>query len=221
MRLTPLLTVPTMLVLAACSPYVIDLLGSEWSAGVTALKLLAVVGIVKALIVFTGPLLFALAKARIRAAMLWGQAALSVGALVAAGFAFENVSIEAQLTGVAGVRALLFLLVFVPLNIAIVTRLTRLRVRDVAALVPIPLTSGAAAIAVEALIGVTGVLDGFSPLPALLIAGSLAVAAALGVLLLLERDARGEALALLRSRRPATGLAAKSKHRRSASRDVG
>ena len=210
MRLTLLLAVPTMLVMAACSPYLLDLLGSEWTAGVTALKLLAIVGIVKALIVFTGPLLFALAKARVRAIMLWGQAALSVGALAAAGLAFGSSSIEDQLTGVAGVRALLFVLVFVPLNVAIVMRLTGLRVREIAAWIPIPLTSGVAAIAVEALIGATGVLDGLSPLPALLVAGSLAVAAAVGVLLLLERDARREVLALRRSRRLATSWVGQS-----------
>ena len=110
----------------------------------------------------------------------------------------------------AGVRALLFVLVFVPLNVAIVMRLTGLRVREIAAWVPVPLTSGVAAIAVEALISATGVLDGLSPLPALLVAGSLAVAAAVGVLLMLKRDARREVLALRRSRRLATSWVGQS-----------
>jgi hypothetical protein len=210
MRLTLLLAVPTMMAMAACSQYILAVLGPEWSPGVTALKLLAVVGMVKALIVFTGPLLFALAKARFRAIMLWGQAVLSVAAVSAAGLVFGGISVEEQLTGVAGVRALLFLLVFVPLNVAIVTRLTGLRVRDIASWVPVPLISGAGAIAVVTLINATGLLDSLSPLPALLIAGSLAVAAALGVLLSLKREARDEALALLRSRKLAMGWAGQS-----------
>ena len=140
MRLTLLLAVPTMLTMAALSKYILALLGSEWIAGVNALKLLAVVGIVKALIVFTGPLLFAVARAGFRAIMLWCQAVLSVGTVVAAGFIFSGFSIEGQLTGVAGVRALLFLLVFAPLNVIIVTRLTGLRAREVASYVPVPLT---------------------------------------------------------------------------------
>jgi PST family polysaccharide transporter len=210
MRLTLLLAVPAMMAMAACSQYILAVLGPEWSPGVTALKLLAVVGIVKALVVFTGPLLFALARARFRAIMLWGQAVLSVGAVSAAGLVFGGISVEEQLTGLAGVRALLFLLVFVPLNVAIVTRLTGLRVREIASWVPIPLISGSGAIAVIALINATGLLDSVSPLPALVIAGSLAIAAAIGVLLSLKREARDEALALLRSRRMAMGWASRS-----------
>jgi PST family polysaccharide transporter len=200
MRLTVLLAVPTMLAMAACSEYILGVLGNKWSAGVTALKLLAIVGVVKALIVFTGPLLFALAKARIRAVMLWGQAVLSVAVVAAAGLAFSGLSVQRQLTGVAGLRALLFVLVFVPLNVAIVTRLTGLRIREIASFVPVPLISGAAAIAAVALVNQTGLLDSLRPVPALLIAGSLAVGAALGVLVALERDVRAEALGLLRSR---------------------
>jgi hypothetical protein len=142
--------------------------------------------------------------------MLWGQAVLSVGAVSAAGLVFGGISVEEQLTGLAGVRALLFLLVFVPLNVAIVTRLTGLRVREIASWVPIPLISGSGAIAVIALINATGLLDSVSPLPALVIAGSLAIAAAIGVLLSLKREARDEALALLRSRRMAMGWASRS-----------
>jgi hypothetical protein len=142
--------------------------------------------------------------------MLWGQAFLSVGAVSAAGLVFSGLSLEGQLTGLAGVRALLFLLVFVPLNVAIVTRLTGLRVRDIASWVPVPLISGAGAIAVVALINATGLLDSLSPLPALVVVGSLAVGAAIGVLLSLKREARGEALALLRSRRMAMGWAGQS-----------
>ena len=201
MRLTLLLAVPTMLTMAALSKYILALLGSEWIAGVNALKLLAVVGIVKALIVFTGPLLFAVARAGFRAIMLWCQAVLSVGTVVAAGFIFSGFSIEGQLTGVAGVRALLFLLVFAPLNVIIVTRLTGLRAREVASYVPVPLISGAAAIAVVAVIDETGVLDGLGPVAALLIAGSLAVAAALGTLLALDRKVRGQVRGVLRSRK--------------------
>jgi O-antigen/teichoic acid export membrane protein len=200
MRLTILLAVPTMLAMAGCSKYILGVLGSKWSAGVTALELLAIVGVVKALIVFTGPLLFALAKARIRAAMLWAQAALSVAVVVVAGLVFGGVSVEQQLTGVAGLRALLFVLVFVPLNVAIVTRLTGLRVREIASFVPVPLISGAAAIAAVALVTKAGLLDSVRPVPALLIAGSLALAAALGVLIALEQNVRREVLRLLRSR---------------------
>ena len=136
MRLTLLLAVPTMMAMAACSQYILAVLGAEWSPGVTALKLLAIVGIVKALIVFTGP-----APVRARQGPVPRDHALGPGCpqrglpSSAAGLVFGELSrSRSQLTGVAGVRALLFLLVFVPLNVAIVTRLTGLRVREIAVL---------------------------------------------------------------------------------------
>lgn len=208
LRLALFLVIPAMLVLASCSQYVLGILGSKWSPGVDALRLLALVGIVKAIIFFTGPLLFALGRPAFRAIMLWGQAALSAGVVVAAGLVLAGSSVEDQLTGTAGSRALLFLLVFLPANLLIVTHLTGLRMREVVVWFPVPVASGLVAIAAVALVGATGVLDGLSPAPALLVAGSVAVATALGSLIVLEREVRDETLVLLRRGRAFAGSAA-------------
>ena len=62
-RIAILTTLPVLLVFAACSDYVLAVIGPEWEIGSDALKLLCVVGIVKGLVHFTGPLLFAAGEA--------------------------------------------------------------------------------------------------------------------------------------------------------------
>ena len=54
-----------------CGDYILAVFGPEWTVGGAALKLLAVVGIAKALVFFSGPLLLALGKPGFRAVMLW------------------------------------------------------------------------------------------------------------------------------------------------------
>ena len=85
----------------SCSDYVLAVIGPEWETGADALKLLCVVGIVKGLVYFTGPLLFAVAKPFFRATMLWFLAAVSVVTVVAVGYALEDASAQRQLLGMS------------------------------------------------------------------------------------------------------------------------
>jgi O-antigen/teichoic acid export membrane protein len=198
LRLTLALTVPAMLVLAACSRPLLGVVGSDWVVGADALRLLAVIGIVKALIAFTGPLLFAIARPGFRAMSLWLQAALSAGVVVAAGLAARHFSLSDQLATVAGARALLFVLVFVPLNLLIVRWMVGVRLRDLASALPGPVAAGSAGFLAGLAVERSGLLDGVSPAVALVVTGTVAFAAALAMLLLLERALRVELLKRLR-----------------------
>jgi PST family polysaccharide transporter len=196
LRATLLLTVPALLVLAACSEQVLGLLGAEWVPGADALKLLCIVGIAKGLVFFTGPLLFAVARARFRAIMLWILAVLSAATVVWVGTALAGSSTGDQLFGMALSRALLFVAVFIPVNMVIIWRLTGLSLRDLAPAMPAPVLAGVAALAAAAAIRRTGVLDLLAPFPALVLVGVAACGAAAAVLLLLEPRVREELFAL-------------------------
>ena len=78
-RMTLMLTIPAMAVLAACSDFIMALMGPEWEPAADVLKLLALVGIGKAIVFFTGPLLFAVARPHLRAVMLWAWRASAPG----------------------------------------------------------------------------------------------------------------------------------------------
>ncbi len=195
-------TLPALLVLAACSSYVLAVIGPEWEIGARALELLCIVGIVKGLVYFTGPLLFAVAKPFYRATMLWFLAAVSVATVVVVGYALEDASPQNQLTGMSGARALVSLAVIVPLNLFIIWRFAGLSPRTLARWLPAPLAAGTIAIVAVELVTRTGALDSAPPILALAVAGGLAVALAATTMLALDPDARRLAQRLLAARRP-------------------
>jgi O-antigen/teichoic acid export membrane protein len=200
LRLTLFLTVPALLVLAACSDFLLAVIGPEWEPGADALKLLALAGIGKAVIAFTGPLLFALGRPAFRAVMLWLLGAASAGAVVAVAGFLQSASEERQIFGVALSRAVLFLLVFVPANLLIVEWLTGFRPRAFAAMSAAPAAAGAAAIVVVFVLREMTAIETIPPVAGLAVAGVLAAATAAGTLFLLDHRAREYVRRLRRER---------------------
>lgn len=192
LRLTLIAVVPALLLVAASSDLLLGAFGAEWKPGADALKLLAVVGIGKAVVSFTGPLLFALGRPGARAVMLWLLGIVSAATVVVVSLAVRTESGERQLLGVSGSRALLFLLVFVPVNLAVIRALTGLGVLAFVSLARAPVAAGTAAAAVVlAVRAATGVED----LPAA-VALLVTVLPALGVggAILVVLDPRSRAL---------------------------
>ena len=190
LRTTALVAVPPLLVLAACADQVVGVLGSDWAIAGDVLPLLAVVGIAKAFLFFTGPLLFAVGRAGSRALMLWGLAAASAAVAVATGLALQDSDVRDQVMGMAWTRVVLFALVFVPINWFIVSRVAHVRFGSIArSLVPPFLAGGAAIIAVSVLEAV-GLFDGLGSLLAAVVAGVLAAGIAIAVVVGLEPSAR-------------------------------
>lgn len=198
-RIALLTTLPALLVLAACSDYVMAVVGPEWEIGSEALRLLCVVGIVKGLVHFTGPLLFAVAKPFYRAVMLWFLAGVSVVTVVSVGVVFADASNEHQLVGMSGARAAVALAVVVPLNLFIIKRVAGLRARTFLAWVPAPLCAGGLALLGVGVLSTTGVLNDLAPFFALVIVGVVAVALTAIVLASLDAQARVELQRLLRA----------------------
>jgi PST family polysaccharide transporter len=193
-------TVPTLLVVAACSEHVLAVVGTEWVVGATALKLLAVVGIIKGFVFFAGPLLFAVARPRLRAIVLWSLALVSAGMVVAAGVVFEDASDTDQLLGMSSARALTFLIAFLPVNLFIICRISGLKLRSILPWLPAPFGSGAAALCVGAVLDASSLLHGMAPVPALVVAAAPTITAATVTFLALDADLRHQLSALLRRR---------------------
>jgi hypothetical protein len=162
------------------------------------LKLLALVGIGKAIVFFTGPLLFAVARPHFRAVMLWALAALSAGTVVVVGWLLTDSSSRDQAVGMAVSRAGFFLAIVIPVNIAVVCWITGLKPRRLVRWLWTPLTAAAAGIAPALLFELTGVLDGLRPFVALVIAGGSSTIAAGAVLFALEPRARSLLMPVVR-----------------------
>ena len=196
LRLALVITMPALLVVAATSGFLLALLGGEWVLADDALALLCVAGIVKALVYFTGPLLFALAKPFLRAVILWAIGALSAVTVVAVGLALEDAAAEDQIFGMAASRALLFLGAVLPINLAILVRFGGLRLSALVPALAAALAAGFGAFAVVAALEAAGVLDRLSPFPAFVVAAGAASVAALAPILLFEPAARAEVRSL-------------------------
>ena len=199
LRLTLLAAVPALVVVAATSDFVIALFGDEWAPAATVLPLLCVVGLVKGLVFFTGPLLFAVSKPLLRAAVLWVLGLLSAVTVVVVGAALTSASTDDQIFGMAASRAALFVLAILPLNLAILHRYGGIRRRPLIRALPGPLGSALAAAVVGIALDASSALAGMAAIPAAVIAVGLTGAAAAAALVALEPEARVE-LRALRSR---------------------
>jgi O-antigen/teichoic acid export membrane protein len=197
-----LFTIPSALVLVACSDELMRVIGPEWAIGADALKLLAIAGIAKAIAFFAGPVLFAVARSHLRAATQWGLAVLSAGAVFVVGTALVDSSLADQLLGMAASRVALLFVLVAPVNLWILCRVTGYRMSHFFRLLPVPLLAGIAALAATTILRELGLLGGLHPVPALFLSGGTATAVAAGVLVLFDVDVRGMVRRAGRRRRP-------------------
>lgn len=204
LRLAILIAVPALLLIAATSEFLLALLGEEWVPATDVLALLCIVGMVKALVLLTGPLLFAVARPLLRAVMLWTLGGLSAVTVVAVGLALEDAVPDDQILGMAASRALLFLAAVLPVSLAILVRFGGLRLRGLVPALRAALAAGLVAFAVVAGLNAAGILDALSPFPAAVLAVGAAGAAALAPLFLLDPTALSE-LRSFRARRRVVG----------------
>jgi O-antigen/teichoic acid export membrane protein len=202
LRATLLIAVPAFLVVVATSHELVSMLGSDWDRAAVPLELLSLAGIGKAIGYFTGPVLFAVSRPRFRAAMLWILAAVSTVTVLVVGQALRGASIGHQVVGMSISRAVLFLVVLIPVNLAIVRHFTGLNLRPLLRSVPAPVLSGLAAVAVVFAVRASGAVDGLPTFPALLVTGALATLTTTSLLITFDGTARGYARRLVRLARP-------------------
>jgi O-antigen/teichoic acid export membrane protein len=190
LRATAVIAVPALLVVVATSPELVALLGEEWERAAVPLQLLCLAGIGKAVGLFTGPVLFAVSRPRFRAVMLWLIAGVSTAVAVVVGDVLSGDSVETQVVGMSASRAVLFLIVLLPVYVAIIHRFAGVSVRSFLRDVPAPALSGLGAVVAAFVVRESGAIDGLSPFPAVLVTGSVALLTTGGLLVLLDDSAR-------------------------------
>jgi PST family polysaccharide transporter len=198
MRLTLLTTVPTLLIIAVCGKFLVGVLGDKWSSATPALQLLSVAGISKALILFTGPLLVAMAKPALRIFTFWFFAAVSAATFAVVAIFIEHKKTHTQVLGMAASRAALFALLFLPVCIVLIAHLADMPLRRLLPALRTPVLSGGAAVLVVLALELSGALDGVKPIVGLCVTLPLAALAAGGTVLLLEPSVRATAARALR-----------------------
>jgi PST family polysaccharide transporter len=189
-RATSLMNVPALLLLAGCATAVTGLLGSTWLPAADALKILAVVGIAKALTILVSPLLYALARLRLRLLVIWSLTAVSVVAFAVTGIALEDQPLDEQVIWTAASRGLLFGLVFVPVSLLVLARFGGVRLSELGRTFVAPGIAGIAGGLVAFALADSGVLDHVPAIVTLLVVAGAGGGVTLGLLLALDESVR-------------------------------
>jgi hypothetical protein len=195
-----------MLVMAACAKQLTAVLGPHWAAATDVLRLLAIVGVTKALIVFEGAVLFAVGRPRMRAMVIWSLAAVSVAGFVAVALVLRGSSTHHEVVGMALSRVALFVLIFTPVNLIVIARVTGSRTLGLVSELARPTLAGLAAIGVVSGIDQLGLLRG-PALVDLVAAAVVASAVCAAVLLALDHQVRRQIAGAIRKfrARPRSG----------------
>ena len=125
-----LFALPAFGLLAGASDALIDLVGEEWAPAATPLKILCVVGAVRALTMFMGPMLSAIGRPQILALLTWSSALLSGGSFVLAGVLLVDAPIAHQVTGIAFARMAMFASVVLFLAVWLMLRNSEVSLRS-------------------------------------------------------------------------------------------
>lgn len=185
-----LLALPALGVLAASSDALMALVGPEWAAAATPMRILCGVGAVRALILFNGPMLQALGRTRQLAMLSWITGALSALGFVVAGLVLTDSSAPAQVSGMAVSRLVLYGGVFLVMNLVLVVRVSGVALIDLARATGPPGAAAMAAIVAVQVVNTVGSPPSWAP-GAQLVASSLAAAcSAICVLMVTDQRSR-------------------------------
>jgi PST family polysaccharide transporter len=189
-RTGAMLALPTLGIIVACSTPIMGLLGDQWDPAARVLAVLCVVGGVRAVTAFSGPMLQAQGRPGLGAGLAWLAGGLSAITFVVTGVALRDADIVDQVFWMAISRALLFGIVFFGINLWLMRRFGGASIRAILAAISPSLVSGLSAAAAGWLFLTSGVVDGWPDLAALVATGMVSTAVAVALLMTTEPHAR-------------------------------
>ncbi len=180
-RLAGVVGLPALGVLLAAVEPMVRILGSAWSATALPLQLLCIVAAIRVLTTMNGPMLQALGRPHLQAALTWFTAVASATSFVVAAILLRNSPITEQVWGLAVSRVAFYGSVILGVHLVLVRRIVRSTVRShLAVFIPSGLAGAAAALGGMA-IGATGPVSDLSvPIHLVVVVGVSACAAAIG-----------------------------------------
>jgi polysaccharide transporter, PST family len=207
-RLSSTVTLPALAGVAAVSASLMATVGAQWIPATGVLQILCVLGMFFVFAFFTGPLLQALAKVKLAAALEWARTLAGIGLLLLAGFVARGRPISYQIMGIALARFVIGALLVTPVFLYLLMRLSGIAFRDLfSSIAPSMLASMGVVLSVL-LFHSLGWLS--TAKPAVLLAAEVFVGGITGlpILLLLDVQLRG-AIARLIKRRTGFDVVAK------------
>jgi PST family polysaccharide transporter len=189
-RLSATVAIPAMAVLAAVSEPFFSIMGEQWSASGSVLNVLVIMGVAKAITLFTGPLLLANGKPMVPAILTWTLGVITVGGITAIGIMAAHWPFDAQIISVAIVRTLIFVLLYGTASVVLTRRACGLPFnRFIRAAIP-GLGAGSAAVSIGFLLEASGLLGHLPPVMRLVVQSTSSMVAALTTIVATDRNIR-------------------------------
>jgi hypothetical protein len=164
--------------------------GEQWDAAARVLAVLCVVGAVRAVTAFSGPMVQAQGRPGLGAGLAWLAGGLSAVTFVVTGVALRDADIVDQVFWMAMSRALLFGVVFLGINLWLMRRFGGASIRSTLAAIAPSFVSGLGAAAAGWLFLTSGVTDRWPNLAVLVTTGIVSTAVAVALLMTTEPHAR-------------------------------
>jgi PST family polysaccharide transporter len=193
-------TLPALAGVAAVSPPLMATVGTQWTPAAPVLQLLCGLGMFFVFAFFTGPLLQALAKVKLAAALEWGRTLAGVALLLLAGLLVRHHPIDQQIMGIALARFVVGGLVVTPVFLLLLMRLAGVGTRELLVSVAPSIFSAAGVVLSVLAFHALGWLSGEKS--AILLAAEVLLGGLTGlsILLLLDRQLRAAAARLIKKR---------------------
>jgi PST family polysaccharide transporter len=187
-RACSIATLPPLAGVAVVSDALMGVIGPKWALAADVLKILSLLAMPVAFSYFTGPLLQAISKPHQAAMLVWARVAGGVGALLAAATILRHASLRGQVLGIAMARFASGALVFAPIFIYVLLRVSRISLRKFLATISPALSASAATVTAVVLLNLTHLLAELKPISVLV--AEVILGGVVGGLTLLALDAQ-------------------------------
>jgi teichuronic acid exporter len=189
-RLSSIVALPGLSILAAASPSVMNVLGSKWAPATNATRLLCILGMCSVWGYFTGPLLQALSRTGELAVLQWARMVIGSILIVVAGIWVRNSSVERQITAIALARLILLAGLVTPVFLGILMRISRISFRDLASASATSVLGSLAAAGAVLAVHSIAALRRPSPIVLLGCDGIIGIVACLAIMLVVDSSLR-------------------------------
>jgi PST family polysaccharide transporter len=199
-RLSSTVTLPALAGMAAVSAPLMATVGPQWIPAARVLQVLCVLGMFFVFAFFTGPLLQALAKVKLAAALEWARTLAGIALLLVAGVAARSHPITSQIMGIALARFVIGALLVTPVFLYLLMRLAGITFRDLLCSIAPSVMASVGVVLSVSLFHITGWLS--TVRPAALLAAEVFVGSMTGfsILLLLDVQLRDAITRLIKRR---------------------
>jgi O-antigen/teichoic acid export membrane protein len=197
-RTGAMLGLPVLGVVVASSTPIMALLGDQWAPAARVVQVLCIVGAVRSVVAFSGPMLQAQGRPGLGAALAWLAGIISALTFIATGVLLRDHDVADQVLWMAVSRAALFGVVFLGINLWLMRRYGRAPIPALLAAIGPSLLAGLAAVGAGWLFRSSVVDAAWAPIADLVATGIVSAAVALAVLLVVEPHARLLAIDLRR-----------------------